>query len=135
MPSGTCMSTGAHELCLHVRPPQRAPACLRASQGKDSRPTESFTRSISRVTRRSPCPNSMRVGINGFGRIGRVAARVLLERGWNVVHVNDPSCDPSLVAHALRSDSVYGGVTGSVSVSGEGEVAVSSAGVDWRVRV
>ena len=40
----------------------------------------------------------MRVGINGFGRIGRIAARVALGGvegtfpALDIVHVNDPGC-------------------------------------------
>jgi glyceraldehyde 3-phosphate dehydrogenase len=77
----------------------------------------------------------MRIGINGFGRIGRVVARVLFQRRLNVVHINDPSGNASLVAHALRTDSVYGGVAAEVTAASASEVVVASPMVNWRVLV
>jgi len=53
---------------------------------------------------------SVRVGINGFGRIGRDYLRCLLERGSSgieVVAVNDIAA-PETLAHLLRYDSTYG---------------------------
>jgi len=77
----------------------------------------------------------MRIGINGFGRIGRVVARVLFERRLNLVHVNDPSGNPSLIADALLSDSVYGGIRASVTVTSASEIIVASAGLNWRLLI
>ncbi len=77
----------------------------------------------------------MRIGINGFGRIGRVVARVLFQRCLNVVHINDPSANSSLVAEALRSDSVYGGIAADVTVASPSEVVVMSPSLNWHVLV
>jgi glyceraldehyde 3-phosphate dehydrogenase len=77
----------------------------------------------------------MRIGINGFGRIGRVVARVLFHRSLDVVHINDPSGDSPLVAQALRTDSVYGGVAGEVTAASASEVVVKSPRANWRVLV
>lgn len=52
----------------------------------------------------------MKIGINGFGRIGRITYRVLLEmqkHGAEVVAVNDLA-DGDTLAHLLRIDSTYG---------------------------
>lgn len=51
----------------------------------------------------------MRIAINGFGRIGRIAYRSLLRRGgdMDLVAVNDLTDAPTL-AHLLRYDSVHG---------------------------
>ncbi len=51
----------------------------------------------------------MKVGINGFGRIGRLALRA----AWNwpefeFVQINDPAGDPVTLAHLLNFDSVHG---------------------------
>lgn len=49
-----------------------------------------------------------RIGINGFGRIGRVVLRAALERkDVEIVHVNDLT-DPKTLAHLLKYDSVHG---------------------------
>jgi glyceraldehyde 3-phosphate dehydrogenase len=55
---------------------------------------------------------TVRVGINGFGRIGRSFARVLLGReplvGIELVAVNDPNADNDTLAFLLEHDSVAG---------------------------
>ena len=59
----------------------------------------------------------MKIGINGFGRIGRLVFRALWERsshrsaaagGYELVHVNDPGGDAHTAAHLLAFDSVHG---------------------------
>ncbi len=51
----------------------------------------------------------IRIGINGFGRIGRLAFRALWERDDCVVQrINDPGGDAQTLAHLLNFDSVHG---------------------------
>ena len=51
----------------------------------------------------------MRIGINGFGRIGRLVLRALWGRpGIDIVHVNDCAGDAAAAAHLLPFDSVHG---------------------------
>jgi glyceraldehyde 3-phosphate dehydrogenase len=63
---------------------------------------------------------SIRVGINGFGRIGRCALRSALESGAEVTWagINDVA-DTATLAHLLRHDTVYGPFHGDVRVDGE----------------
>jgi glyceraldehyde 3-phosphate dehydrogenase len=75
---------------------------------------------------------SVRVGINGFGRIGRQFLRIALERGeFEVVAVNDLT-SPETLAHLLKYDSTYGTFPGEVTtrdgkiVAGGREVKVLS---------
>src|SRR5690554_5273840 len=50
----------------------------------------------------------IKVGINGFGRIGRNLFRILLDHpGIEVVAVNDIA-DPHTLAHLLKYDSLHG---------------------------
>lgn len=51
-----------------------------------------------------------RIAINGFGRIGRITLRIIVQRGWpvDVVAINDPFLDLPAAAHLLRYDTVYG---------------------------
>jgi glyceraldehyde 3-phosphate dehydrogenase len=52
---------------------------------------------------------SLRIGINGFGRMGRLTARVLFENpAVEIVHINDPAGDAATLAHLLNFDSVHG---------------------------
>tara|TARA_B000000475_G_scaffold13613_1_gene11816 strand:+ start:3253 stop:4230 length:978 start_codon:yes stop_codon:yes gene_type:complete len=61
----------------------------------------------------------MRIGINGFGRIGRALFRVLHEReGMEVVAIND-TADVSSLAHLLKYDSIHRQFTADVEISGQ----------------
>jgi glyceraldehyde 3-phosphate dehydrogenase len=72
---------------------------------------------------------TVRVGINGFGRIGRNFYRALLaqqERGGadiEVVAVNDIT-DNATLAHLLRFDSILGRLPYEVSLDGEDAIVV-----------
>ena len=51
----------------------------------------------------------MKIGINCFGRIGRLVFRALWGRpGIELVHINDPGGDAPTAAHLLSFDSVHG---------------------------
>jgi len=67
---------------------------------------------------------TVRVGINGFGRIGRSFARVLLGRtpavGIEVVTVNEPNADPETLAFLLEHDSVAGLLATTVEATEHG---------------
>ncbi len=57
----------------------------------------------------------IKVAINGFGRIGRVSLRVMLERNnIDVVAINDLT-DSKTLAHLFKYDSVHGVAKGDVS--------------------
>ena len=49
----------------------------------------------------------MRVAINGFGRIGRAVFKICVERGVNVVAINDLQ-ESKTLSYLLKYDSVYG---------------------------
>ena len=62
---------------------------------------------------------SIRVGVNGFGRIGRVFFRTALEsQDIEVVGVNDLA-DAKTLAHLLKHDSVHGTLGADVAAKGE----------------
>jgi len=62
---------------------------------------------------------AIRVGINGFGRIGRMAFRAIAKDfpGIEVVAIND-LLEPDYLAYMLKFDSVHGNFKGNVSVEG-----------------
>src|SRR6478609_5407752 len=76
---------------------------------------------IQRVSSREPCIMTVRVAINGFGRIGRNVLRAIAESGRNdieVVGINDLG-PVETNAHLLRYDSVHGRFPGTVTVEGD----------------
>jgi glyceraldehyde 3-phosphate dehydrogenase len=69
---------------------------------------------------------TIRVAINGFGRIGRLVFRVLKERGgFDVVAINDLA-DAKGLAHLLKYDSVHRRYPGTVEAE-EGRIIVDGA--------
>src|SRR5574344_1093341 len=62
----------------------------------------------------------IKVGINGFGRIGRMVFRAAVEnfgKDIQIVGIND-LLDPAYLAYMLKYDSVHGRFKGDVSVEG-----------------
>ena len=61
---------------------------------------------------------AVKVGINGFGRIGRIVLRAAINNSEiDIVAVNDLT-DANMLAHLLKYDSVHGKVNAEVSVDG-----------------
>ena len=55
-----------------------------------------------------------KIGINGFGRIGRLVFRAALNNPQvKVVGINDPFIDPEYMAYMLKYDSVHGRFKGA----------------------
>ncbi len=60
----------------------------------------------------------MKIGINGFGRIGRLAFRAAIERpDVEVVGIND-LVEPDYMAYMLKYDSTHGQFKGTIAVEG-----------------
>ncbi len=92
---------------------------------------------------------AIRVGINGFGRIGRLVTRGLAHRrelgdDLELVHVNDPHTDARTAAHLVEFDTVHGRYPGTVELADDEmvlddqRVAVSQhespGAVPWQAR-
>jgi len=61
----------------------------------------------------------VKVGINGFGRIGRIVFRNAIEHGdVDIVAVNDPFIEPHYAAYMLKYDSTHGQFKGDIKVDG-----------------
>jgi glyceraldehyde 3-phosphate dehydrogenase len=70
-----------------------------------------------------------KVAINGFGRIGRAVARIIIQRGSDLelVAVNDLS-DAKSLAHLFKYDTVMGKWGGTVKV-GDGELVINGKSI------
>ena len=73
----------------------------------------------------------MRVGINGFGRIGRLVFRALWGRSdIELVHINERAGDAATAAHLLEFDSVHGRWNKAVA-AGSGGLQVESQAISY----
>jgi glyceraldehyde 3-phosphate dehydrogenase len=62
---------------------------------------------------------AIKVGINGFGRIGRIVFRNAIEHDdVEIVAVNDPFIEPTYAEYMLKYDSTHGVFKGTISVDG-----------------
>ncbi len=77
------------------------------------------------MTQEGASSMAIRVGINGFGRIGRTIFRAAFaeanRRDFEIVHINDLT-DTKTLAHLLKRDSVHGTFPETVTSTGEGLV-------------
>ena len=72
---------------------------------------------------------AIKIGINGFGRIGRLAFRVAAGRSdVEVVGINDPFIDPAYMAYMLKYDSTHGRFAGTVDVK-DGKLVVNGKAI------
>ncbi|MBE7025101.1 MAG: type I glyceraldehyde-3-phosphate dehydrogenase [Ruminococcaceae bacterium] len=63
---------------------------------------------------------AVKVGINGFGRIGRLVFRAAMETGKvEIVGINDPFIDVDYMVYMLRYDTVHGQFKGDIEVKGD----------------
>merc|ERR1712072_62940 len=60
-----------------------------------------------------------RIGINGFGRIGRLVLRAAVEKGATVVAINDPFIPLDYMVYMFKYDSTHGKFKGEVKEDGK----------------
>ena len=66
---------------------------------------------------------AIKIGINGFGRIGRLVFKIMMARGgFDIAAINDLT-DARTLAHLLKYDSVHGKFNGTVEAEGNSIVA------------
>ena len=72
---------------------------------------------------------SVKIGINGFGRIGRLVLRAALTYDEiSVLAINDPFMDVKYMAYMLNYDTVHGRFKGTIAV-GENELTINGKAV------
>lgn len=70
-----------------------------------------------------------KVGINGFGRIGRLVLRAALLKGVDVVAVNDPFIDLDYMVYMFKYDSTHGTYPGEIKSEG-GKLVVDGKAIE-----
>lgn len=62
----------------------------------------------------------MRIGINGFGRIGRAITRIIMEKkSIDIVAINDINPDPRNLVYLLKYDTTYGRLSEKIWAEGQ----------------
>lgn len=122
-------------------PASSAPAKKAARSPSPAKPQPVHQRPRSRTGSRSsvasltaqsarPAAKAPQVGINGFGRIGRLVLRLCIAKGIQVNAINDPFINADYMSYLLKYDSTHGQFKGDVSVSG---AKLSVNGMDIQV--
>lgn len=60
----------------------------------------------------------VKIGINGFGRIGRLVLRAALAKGVEVTAINDPFIDVTYMVYMVKYDSTHGRFNGEIKEEG-----------------
>jgi len=68
------------------------------------------------------------IGINGFGRIGRLVLRAALSKGASVVAINDPFIPLDYMVYMFKYDSTHGQYKGEVSVA-DGKLVIDGKAI------
>ncbi|KAI5332570.1 PREDICTED: glyceraldehyde-3-phosphate [Prunus dulcis] len=90
---------------------------LQICSARSVQPIKATATELPPTIQRSGCGGKTKVGINGFGRIGRLVLRVATSRDdIEVVAVNDPLVDAKYMAYMFKYDSTHGVFDGSISV-------------------
>ena len=74
---------------------------------------------------------SIKVGINGFGRIGRLVFRAAVNQPetFEIVGINDPFIDPDYMVYMVKYDSMHGHFDGDIKVE-DGKLVVNGHKID-----
>ncbi|KHG14985.1 Glyceraldehyde-3-phosphate dehydrogenase [Gossypium arboreum] len=90
---------------------------LQKCNSRSIQPIKATATEIPTTIARSRSSGKTKVGINGFGRIGRLVLRVAIARDdFDVVAVNDPFIDANYMAYMFKYDSTHGGFKGTIRV-------------------
>ncbi|XP_014281193.1 glyceraldehyde-3-phosphate dehydrogenase 2 isoform X2 [Halyomorpha halys] len=78
-------------------------------------------KTITQCNASNPCKDDggVKLGINGFGRIGRLVLRHAIKNNVKVVAINDPFIKPDYMAYMLRYDSTHGQFKGKIEIEGK----------------
>ncbi|KAF7111095.1 hypothetical protein CFC21_111145 [Triticum aestivum] len=107
-------------------------ACSFPSVGATSSPARSIEPVRATATQAPPASSQSssgektKVGINGFGRIGRLVLRIAIDRDdIEVVAVNDPFIDAKYMAYMFKYDSTHGPFKGTIAVLDESTLEIN----------
>merc|ERR1712172_456392 len=74
---------------------------------------------VAKESRSKTIMPATKIGINGFGRIGRLVLRAAVEKGAVVVAINDPFIPLDYMVYMFKYDSTHGQFKGEVKEDGK----------------
>lgn len=96
------------------------------SSGRSFHSTKATATEAPPVVPRSSSDGRAKVGINGFGRIGRLVLRIAISRDdIEVVTVNDPFIDAKYMAYMFKYDSTHGVFKGTLKVVNDSTLEIN----------
>lgn len=78
--------------------------------------------------------SKLKIGINGFGRIGRLVARICAQRGIDVAAINDPFLDVDYAKYLLDHDTIHGKFDVKTIVKGNELIIGDKAAAFYAIR-
>ncbi|XVE53422.1 hypothetical protein DITRI_Ditri03aG0001900 [Diplodiscus trichospermus] len=95
----------------------RSSSSLQKCNSRSIQPIKATATEIPPTVPKSRSSGKTKIGINGFGRIGRLVLRVATSRDdIDVVAVNDPFIDAKYMAYMFKYDSTHGSFKGTIRV-------------------
>ncbi|XP_020586301.1 glyceraldehyde-3-phosphate dehydrogenase GAPCP2, chloroplastic [Phalaenopsis equestris] len=99
---------------------------LQATSEISFQPAKSTATEAPLVVPRSSSDGRAKIGINGFGRIGRLVLRIAVSRDdIDVVTINDPFVDAKYMAYMFKYDSTHGVFKGTLKVVDESTLEIN----------
>merc|ERR550539_1071654 len=107
----TLTSMVAHTVATVEKPVQPALDCSSVRAMLDTKWTNNYTKWEQKYKEAADQKPSQakKIGINGFGRIGRLVLRAAVQKGAEVVAINDPFIDLDYMVYMFKHDSAHFG--------------------------
>ncbi|KAM1484250.1 hypothetical protein TB2_035465 [Malus domestica] len=103
---------------------------LQICSARSVQPIKATATELPPTVQRSGSGGKTKIGINGFGRIGRLVLRIASTRDdIEVVAVNDPLVDPKYMAYMFKYDSTHGIFDGSISVVDDSTLEINGKAI------
>ncbi|XP_047335090.1 glyceraldehyde-3-phosphate dehydrogenase GAPCP1, chloroplastic-like [Impatiens glandulifera] len=97
-----------------------------SSSLRTNQPIKATATEMPLTSQRPKIAEKTRVGINGFGRIGRLVLRIAISRDdMDVIAVNDPFIDAKYMAYMFKYDSTHGVFDGIIKVLDESTLEIN----------
>ncbi|KAA0062791.1 glyceraldehyde-3-phosphate dehydrogenase GAPCP2 [Cucumis melo var. makuwa] len=99
---------------------------LQLRRSHNIQPIKATATELPPTVQKSRSGGKTKVGINGFGRIGRLVLRIATSRDdIDVVAVNDPFVDAKYMAYMFKFDSTHGNFKGTIKVMDDSTLEIN----------